>query len=89
VGAKLGRNDPCHCGSGKKYKACHLEQDEAATREAREKEAAARPAPEAAAADKPKHTTKQPWRKGAEDRGGAVNTHGFTKTAGTRKVGSS
>ncbi|HET6345835.1 MAG TPA: SEC-C metal-binding domain-containing protein [Myxococcota bacterium] len=21
--AKLGRNDPCHCGSGKKYKKCH------------------------------------------------------------------
>lgn len=21
---KLGRNDPCHCGSGKKYKKCHL-----------------------------------------------------------------
>jgi len=20
---KIGRNDPCHCGSGKKYKACH------------------------------------------------------------------
>jgi preprotein translocase subunit SecA len=20
---KLGRNDPCHCGSGKKYKKCH------------------------------------------------------------------
>lgn len=20
---KLGRNDPCHCGSGRKYKACH------------------------------------------------------------------
>jgi preprotein translocase subunit SecA len=20
---KLGRNDPCHCGSGKKYKQCH------------------------------------------------------------------
>ena len=20
---KLGRNDPCHCGSGKKFKACH------------------------------------------------------------------
>jgi uncharacterized protein len=20
---KLGRNDPCHCGSGKKYKVCH------------------------------------------------------------------
>ena len=23
VGAKIGRNDPCHCGSGKKYKKCH------------------------------------------------------------------
>lgn len=22
-GPKLGRNDPCHCGSGKKFKACH------------------------------------------------------------------
>jgi hypothetical protein len=20
---KLGRNDPCHCGSGQKYKKCH------------------------------------------------------------------
>jgi tetratricopeptide (TPR) repeat protein len=25
--AKLGRNDPCWCGSGKKYKRCHLRQD--------------------------------------------------------------
>lgn len=25
---KPGRNDPCWCGSGKKYKKCHLEQDE-------------------------------------------------------------
>ncbi len=23
VGDKVGRNDPCPCGSGKKYKACH------------------------------------------------------------------
>ncbi len=23
VGAKIGRNDPCPCGSGKKYKKCH------------------------------------------------------------------
>jgi preprotein translocase subunit SecA len=22
-GAKIGRNDPCHCGSGKKFKRCH------------------------------------------------------------------
>jgi SEC-C motif len=25
---KLGRNDPCWCGSGKKYKKCHLDTDE-------------------------------------------------------------
>jgi len=25
-----GRNDPCHCGSGSKYKKCCLETDEAA-----------------------------------------------------------
>jgi len=25
--AKLGRNDPCHCGSGKKYKRCCLDKD--------------------------------------------------------------
>ena len=28
IGRKLGRNDPCWCGSGKKYKKCHLAQDE-------------------------------------------------------------
>ncbi|MEK7569942.1 MAG: SEC-C metal-binding domain-containing protein [Patescibacteria group bacterium] len=26
--SKIGRNDPCYCGSGKKYKKCHLGQDE-------------------------------------------------------------
>ncbi|MBP1467532.1 SEC-C domain-containing protein [Candidatus Chloroploca sp. M-50] len=26
---KLGRNDPCHCGSGKKYKDCHLPLEQA------------------------------------------------------------
>jgi preprotein translocase subunit SecA len=28
----LGRNDPCWCGSGKKYKHCHLRQDQKARR---------------------------------------------------------
>jgi hypothetical protein len=27
---KPGRNDPCHCGSGQKYKKCHLASDDAA-----------------------------------------------------------
>jgi hypothetical protein len=30
---KLGRNDPCHCGSGRKYKDCHLPIEEAARSE--------------------------------------------------------
>ena len=25
----IGRNDPCRCGSGKKYKQCHMREDEA------------------------------------------------------------
>ncbi len=29
VNRKLGRNDPCWCGSGKKYKQCHMRQDRA------------------------------------------------------------
>lgn len=27
MASKLGRNEPCHCGSGKKYKSCHLTAD--------------------------------------------------------------
>jgi tetratricopeptide (TPR) repeat protein len=38
---KVGRNEPCPCGSGKKYKRCCLDQDQAFEREAL---AAARPA---------------------------------------------
>jgi SEC-C motif len=62
----LGRNDPCHCGSGKKYKACCLEKDEAAAREARQKTQAAADAEAAPAdADAPaenKEATAEPQR---------------------------
>ena len=45
--AKIGRNDPCACGSGKKYKKCCMASDDAAAR-------AARPAqPAAVAAHRP------------------------------------
>jgi len=27
IGQKVGRNDPCHCGSGKKYKNCHMKME--------------------------------------------------------------
>jgi hypothetical protein len=29
-----GRNDPCPCGSGKKFKACHYEREMSRRREA-------------------------------------------------------
>ena len=84
----LGRNDPCHCGSGKKYKQCHLAADEAAEREARAKAAAAAeavaPSPEparTAAPMVPRHATRQPWKAGN------TNTRGFQKVSATRKVG--
>jgi hypothetical protein len=49
----LGRNDPCHCGSGKKYKQCCLSKDEAAERAAR-----AKAAEKAEKADKPDKSDK-------------------------------
>jgi tetratricopeptide (TPR) repeat protein len=45
---KTGRNDPCPCGSGKKYKRCCLEKDEAAALAARGTELAAQQASERA-----------------------------------------
>ena len=88
-----GRNDPCPCGSGRKYKQCCLAKDEAAAREARAKQAAdAKPeaAPEAApaapaagaATRPPRHQTQQPWKKGN------VNARGFQRMSAPRKVGS-
>lgn len=41
---KTGRNDPCHCGSGKKYKHCCLQKDQAAESAALAQAAAARAA---------------------------------------------
>ena len=46
--AKIGRNDPCPCGSGQKYKRCCLPRDEAA---AAERAAARARAVEPSAAD--------------------------------------
>jgi hypothetical protein len=87
VQANLGRNDPCHCGSGKKYKQCHLAEDEAKERAERAKTAAEAPAPVEGSATPasagPKHQTRQPWKKTA------TNTHGFGKTSLPRKVGGS
>ncbi len=40
--SKIGRNDPCHCGSGKKYKSCHLKIEQEQAAEERAWEGAAR-----------------------------------------------
>jgi len=89
----LGRNDACHCGSGRKYKRCCLDKDEAAARAARAKaeaEAEADAPSEAAsesAGDKPvqqrppKPTSYQPWKRSA------TNTHSFQRMSTPRKVG--
>lgn len=39
---KIGRNDPCYCGSGKKYKQCHMKIEQAEAKERRDWESAAR-----------------------------------------------
>jgi hypothetical protein len=88
VSTPLGRNDPCHCGSGKKYKQCHLAADEAKAREARKKAEAAAPAeaaPTSSTAAQParRKPTPQPWKRGAQ------NTRGFARVSATRKVGGS
>ena len=46
--AKPGRNDPCHCGSGKKYKKCCQPKELAAEGEVIAKDQAARAEREAA-----------------------------------------
>jgi predicted Zn-dependent protease len=43
--AKVGRNQPCPCGSGKKYKQCCLAADEAAAEAAREEQRRNAPPP--------------------------------------------
>ncbi len=86
-----GRNDPCHCGSGKKYKQCCLDKDEAAAREERAKAVgAAVPGesaePERAAAVVPRPArpnTQQPWKRSGQ------NARGFHKHSAPRKVGGS
>jgi len=81
-----GRNEPCPCGSGRKYKQCCLEKDEAEARAAYAKAAAEAPEPSPEAAPKrtrtPKHQTEQPWRA-------AGTRNVFQKVRTPRKVGGS
>jgi hypothetical protein len=82
-----GRNEPCRCGSGRKYKQCCLEKDESEARAAYAKAMAEAPEASPGAAPPPtrppKHQTQQPWKKAAT-RSGA---HQRVRTP--RKVGGS
>jgi hypothetical protein len=92
VASRLGRNDPCHCGSGKKYKHCHLAQDEAEAHAARVKaaEQAAAEAPPAAEDATPAKQTKQPTHRQTDQPWKGSTRRAFTPKARTpRKVGGS
>jgi hypothetical protein len=86
TGAKPGRNEPCHCGSGRKYKHCCLDKDNAKAAAARAKAskaaAAAPETAESAPVRPPKPQTHQPWK--------TATTRGFVPRMRTpRKVGGS
>jgi hypothetical protein len=90
MSAALGRNDPCHCGSGRKYKQCHLDQDEAAARAARAEAGTATAGGESGEPERPaavprqaRAKSQQPWKRSAQ------NTRGFHKHTAPRKVGGS
>ncbi len=82
-----GRNEPCHCGSGKKYKHCCLVKDEEADRASREQGAST--APQAApAGDEPSpratpppRAASQPWKRAAQ------STRGARRVTTPRKAG--
>lgn len=82
-----GRNEPCHCGSGKKYKHCCLTKDEEADRELRARQAGAEPSsppPEEKRAPRtapPGHAADQPWKRTGQP------TRSIKKISSPRKVG--
>ena len=82
---KIGRNDPCHCGSGKKYKKCHLEKDEVVDRKQREK--AALNAAKVAAAEGEANAGE---KKKPQDQGGwmkkVAGKVGFFRNPSNRRV---
>lgn len=64
-----GRNDPCLCGSGKKYKKCHLAEDQATS----------------SAALKVLHEEALANAKSSEDTEGAVDTKGAVESKRSKK----
>ena len=69
---KTGRNDPCHCGSGQKYKKCCATKDDAA----RSAEAAAQAVARAAAAEAAEETAAQANPSGSAKEAGGRSSSG-------------
>lgn len=83
---ELGRNDPCHCGSGKKYKKCHLEKDSVKEHVRLEKEAK-KIAPPVPADEKAKPGAPQAPREEKSWLGNIMGKVGFRRTNAPRRVG--
>jgi len=94
--ARPGRNEPCRCGSGRKYKHCCLEKDNAeasAARKAAEAVEHSSAVSETSVATTvrtvpPKAQSHQPWRAAANTRGFGNRTRTPRKAGGARKAGS-
>lgn len=75
---ELGRNEPCHCGSGKKYKKCHLEKDEVKDRKEREK----------AALNAAKVAAEKAEKEGEDNKNNPAQQHGHKDSGWAQKVAS-
>lgn len=61
---KLGRNEPCWCGSGKKYKHCHWEQDQRSQRSTSSPAPLSFPAPEPSPPESPERSAANArWKR--------------------------
>jgi hypothetical protein len=81
-----GRNDPCHCGSGTKYKHCCLAEDEEADLAALAKQQAAAPLPAPPDEGHARRATlpraqDQPWKRSGR------TTPGTRRITTPRKAG--
>src|SRR5438132_7373221 len=96
--ARPGRNEPCHCGSGRKYKQCCLEKDNAEASAARK--AAAESVEQSSVVSEtsdaatvktvrsPKPRSHQPWKAAANTRGFGNRTRTPRKAGAASKAGS-
>ena len=77
-----GRNDPCPCGSGKKYKKCHLFDDEAAQHEVMKKAAEEREAALAAESETDEESTE---KKSGSTKNPTATDSGYQQKGGKPK----